>query len=165
MDGWIEWFGETEVPPDTQGRMVEVRYRASPHALEFCKDLATLHWKHKENGGDIVAYRFVGSAPSKQKELKMPDKKLADVEALLIERGQRYGVFTRHAEVSQALKDILFVYKSRDAYRPDQVEALEMICHKLGRIANGDHDYFDSWKDIAGYAKLVSDRLEKGEEK
>jgi hypothetical protein len=35
-----------------------------------------------------------------------------------------------------------------------------MICHKLGRIVNGDPNYADSWIDIAGYAKLVADRLE-----
>jgi hypothetical protein len=42
----------------------------------------------------------------------------------------------------------------------DQLEALEMICHKIGRIVNGDPNYADSWIDIAGYAKLVADRLE-----
>lgn len=42
---------------------------------------------------------------------------------------------------------------------PDQKEALEMIVHKIGRILNGDPDYADSWHDIAGYAKLVEDRL------
>ncbi len=42
----------------------------------------------------------------------------------------------------------------------DQVEALEMVCHKIGRIVNGDPDYSDSWHDIAGYAKLVADRLD-----
>ena len=35
-----------------------------------------------------------------------------------------------------------------------------MICHKIGRILNGDPDYGDSWRDIAGYALLVADRLE-----
>jgi hypothetical protein len=34
-----------------------------------------------------------------------------------------------------------------------------MIAHKIGRIINGDPDYIDSWDDIAGYAKLVADRL------
>ena len=34
-----------------------------------------------------------------------------------------------------------------------------MIAHKLGRIVNGDPNYADSWDDIAGYAKLVSDEL------
>jgi hypothetical protein len=35
-----------------------------------------------------------------------------------------------------------------------------MIAHKIGRIVNGDPRYADSWVDIAGYAKLVADRLE-----
>ena len=42
----------------------------------------------------------------------------------------------------------------------DQWEALDMILHKIARIANGDPNYADSWIDIAGYAKLISDRLE-----
>ena len=42
----------------------------------------------------------------------------------------------------------------------DQLEALDMIVHKIARIVNGDPNYSDSWVDIAGYAKLVSDRLE-----
>jgi hypothetical protein len=37
---------------------------------------------------------------------------------------------------------------------------MEMICHKMARIMNGDPNYSDSWHDIAGYAKLVADRLE-----
>jgi len=45
----------------------------------------------------------------------------------------------------------------------DQQEALEMIAHKIARILNGDPNYVDSWVDIAGYAKLVADRLAKGE--
>lgn len=43
---------------------------------------------------------------------------------------------------------------------PDQREALEMLQHKVGRILNGDPDYADSWRDIAGYAQLVADRLD-----
>lgn len=48
--------------------------------------------------------------------------------------------------------------------RDYQREAIEMICHKLARIVNGDPYYADSWTDIAGYAKLVADRLERTEE-
>lgn len=43
--------------------------------------------------------------------------------------------------------------------KPDQRECLEMIAHKIGRILNGDPHYEDSWRDIAGYATLVADRL------
>jgi len=41
-----------------------------------------------------------------------------------------------------------------------QLEAMEMILHKISRISNGDPNYADSWRDIAGYATLVADRLE-----
>lgn len=85
-----------------------------------------------------------------------------ELNAVLTERGSRYGKFTGHAQVTQDLKDVLQGHLvSRDkALAPDQREALDMICHKIGRIINGDPDYADSWIDIAGYAKLVADRLE-----
>lgn len=35
-----------------------------------------------------------------------------------------------------------------------------MIFNKVARILNGNPNYADSWVDIAGYAKLVSDRLD-----
>lgn len=78
----------------------------------------------------------------------------------LTERGNRYGKFTKHAEVTQRIKDVIFQCRARSSLAADQVEALEMIAHKIGRIVNGDPDYADSWVDIAGYAKLVADRLE-----
>lgn len=80
----------------------------------------------------------------------------------LAERGSRYGKFVDHAEVTQTLKALI---KSKmgekwDHLADDQKESLEMIAHKLGRIINGDPNYHDSWVDIAGYAKLVADRLQ-----
>ena len=84
------------------------------------------------------------------------------VDSILEERGSRYGKFKDHAEVTQKLKYILRLHMGSrfDHMESDQIEALEMICHKIGRIANGDPNYADSWVDIAGYAKLVADRLE-----
>lgn len=84
------------------------------------------------------------------------------IDQTLNERGGRYGKFKDHAEVTQTLKAII---KSKmgekwDQLADDQKESLEMIAHKLGRIINGDPNYADSWVDIAGYAKLVADRLE-----
>lgn len=87
---------------------------------------------------------------------------MSDVDATLAERGTRYGKFRYHAEVSQDLKEVMghHLVKRNKTLEPDQREALEMIAHKIGRIINGDPDYADSWVDIAGYAKLVADRLE-----
>ena len=85
-----------------------------------------------------------------------------DVTEVLTERGNRYGKFTGHANVTQDLKKVIRHHlKQRDKkLADDQMEALEMIAHKIGRVINGDPEYADSWIDIAGYAKLVSDRLE-----
>lgn len=77
---------------------------------------------------------------------------------ILDERGKRYGKFKDHAEISQRLKYV--VRDRRDVLLDDQREALEMICHKIARILNGDPNYADSWIDIAEYAQLVADRLQ-----
>lgn len=42
---------------------------------------------------------------------------------------------------------------------PMQSESLDMIAHKIGRIIAGDPNVEDHWRDIAGYATLVADRL------
>jgi hypothetical protein len=84
------------------------------------------------------------------------------VDAILDERGKRYGNFLDHARVTQRLKNVAHQFASEHNKRfdVDQAEALDMIFHKIGRILNGDPNYADSWIDIAGYAKLVADRLE-----
>jgi transposase-like protein len=84
------------------------------------------------------------------------------VDAILNERGSRYGDFMGHARITQTLKDFAYLTlrNKQKTLAPDQQEALDMIFHKIGRILNGDPDYADSWIDIAGYAKLVADRLE-----
>jgi hypothetical protein len=85
-----------------------------------------------------------------------------DVDAVLEQRGSRYGPFVLHAEITQTLKYYAnqFLRRQGKELDFDQQEALDMIFHKIGRIINGDPDYSDSWIDIAGYAKLVADRLE-----
>jgi len=78
---------------------------------------------------------------------------------VLAERGARYGRFDSHAAIAQRLKADMAVTPNWGRLAPDQREALEMIQHKVARILNGDPDYEDSWRDIAGYATLVADRL------
>jgi hypothetical protein len=87
----------------------------------------------------------------------------SDIDATLAERGKRYGDFMGHARVTQRLKAVLEdeLAQRGKFLAPDQQEAIEMILNKLGRIVNGDPNYTDSWHDIAGYAKLVEDRLNK----
>ena len=117
-----------------------------------------------------------GTTPEEMKELVFKatqgrdrtaaPKPLEGIDATLAERGSKYGKFIDHATITQKLKRVLHEHAARHdkSFALDQAEALDMICHKLGRIVNGDPDYADSWVDIAGYAKLVADRLESGKE-
>lgn len=83
-------------------------------------------------------------------------------DAILNERGSRYGTFEGHAEISQMLKGVVRQFEAKRGcdLAPDQRESLEMVMHKIARVINGDPNYSDSWHDIAGYAKLVADRLD-----
>ena len=89
-----------------------------------------------------------------------------DTNIILAERGARYGTFADNAATSQSLKRVMAQHlaKHNKELADDQWEAMEMIAHKMARIINGDTNYHDNWADIAGYAKLVSDRLETGKE-
>lgn len=76
-------------------------------------------------------------------------------------RETRYGSFANHATIAQALKHIMRREEKWHELSNHQKEALEMIAHKIARILNGDPNYIDSWHDIAGYATLVEQELEK----
>lgn len=86
---------------------------------------------------------------------------MSDISATLAERGSRYGLFIDHATLTQNIKYTFTFGKNWDYLPLDSKEALEMIAHKIGRVLNGDAEYADSWVDIAGYAKLVADRILK----
>jgi hypothetical protein len=85
-----------------------------------------------------------------------------DIDETLDARAQDYGKFIEGAEIMQMLKRIVHNYIEARGTKLafDQREAIDMIIHKLGRIINGNPDKVDTWVDIAGYAKLVADRLE-----
>ena len=93
-------------------------------------------------------------------------KKAPTVDAVLEERGKRYGSFKNQAAAAQELKNTVRVYLDRPKLDVDfntwimTNEALEMICTKMARILNGDIEYADNWIDIAGYAQLVADHLQ-----
>jgi hypothetical protein len=85
---------------------------------------------------------------------------MSQIDATLNERGNRYGQFTGHAEITQGIKRVMQNSPKWAALADDQKEALEMTAHKIGRILNGDPNYLDSWHDIIGYTRLVEQRLE-----
>lgn len=93
----------------------------------------------------------------------MPKPKYA--EPILNERQSTHGDYSLNARISQMLKrqvraGIALREKDPTALKltDPQLESLEMICLKMGRIIAGDADTKDHWDDIAGYAKLVAER-------
>ena len=84
----------------------------------------------------------------------------SDVNKTLDERGERYGKFSNHAELSQKLKQEMKKKATWWDLSPSQQESLEMIANKIARILNGDPNYADNWHDIAGYATLIDLQLQ-----
>lgn len=92
------------------------------------------------------------------------------VAQVLEERGTRYGQFINQAGIAQGLHQVLefgmqVSGKTRFDFYVDELEAINMIVNKIARIYNGDPHYSDSWRDIAGYATLVADRLDNDMQK
>ena len=83
----------------------------------------------------------------------------AAVTELLAERRRTHGDFNDHARVTQMLKAVMENEPTWRRLNDCQKEALAMIAHKIGRILAGNPDHRDHWDDIAGYAKITSERL------
>ena len=86
------------------------------------------------------------------------------VHSILAQRGARYGNFTDQAEHCLTIKGTIFGLMGIEkvqTLKSDQIEAISNIANKLARITNGDPHYDDSWRDVAGYAQLVANRLAK----
>lgn len=84
---------------------------------------------------------------------------MTETEQLLAERGKTHGDYTDHARCTQAIMRALMAEKNWDDLPDVMKESLHMFAHKMGRVVTGDPFHADHWDDIAGYAKLVSQRI------
>jgi hypothetical protein len=93
----------------------------------------------------------------------MEQEEKVTLEETLEERGNNYGEYTDICVLSQAMSKLMGQADKRSApvSQMDDVQrdSMKMIIVKMARIAVGDADFEDNWKDIQGYAKLVQDRL------
>lgn len=80
------------------------------------------------------------------------------IQKTLKQRQKTHGNFVTHAKISQDLKNVMRE-NGLDELDADQIEALEMVAHKIARILNGNPNHHDHWHDVAGYSTLVADRL------
>ena len=86
---------------------------------------------------------------------------MVDIKEILKERGENYGDFERGSNLAAAIQDAMAGGVKAVTLKPFQHQALTVIAQKISRILNGDPDYVDNWRDIAGYATLVADILEQ----
>lgn len=84
---------------------------------------------------------------------------MTSTDELLGIRGKTHGDFTLHSEITFSLKEIMEGSPGWKKLSRQQKESLHMIQHKVGRILAGDPDHKDHWADIAGYARLIEERL------
>lgn len=87
------------------------------------------------------------------------------IQDTLNSREATHGNYADHARITQKLKDAVedelgyrFARK-QPALKPTQLETLDMILHKIGRIIAGDPNNADHWHDIAGYATLCENEI------
>ncbi len=80
-------------------------------------------------------------------------------------REKIYGDFALIAEVTNNLRTAFITGRDRKPnsshFSSEMKLAVDQILLKLARIACGDSSYIDNWKDIAGYATLVQEELER----
>lgn len=80
-------------------------------------------------------------------------------EELITERKTTHGDFAENARISQTFKDTARNEKGWGNLNDVQREALDMIFLKISRVLSNNPNFNDHWDDIAGYAKLVSERI------
>jgi hypothetical protein len=84
---------------------------------------------------------------------------LTDTNQILNERGKTHGDYSDHSRITQAMKRTMYAQANWRLLSDDMRETLEMVAHKIGRVLAGNPNHQDHWDDIAGYAKLVANRL------
>lgn len=85
--------------------------------------------------------------------------KSGSVAATLQERRSTHGEFGENARCSEMIQSVLMQERNWTKLNYTQRAALRLIAQKLGRILSGNFNEQDHWKDIAGYAMLIHDRI------
>jgi len=86
-------------------------------------------------------------------------------------RNNTHGDFMDNARVSQFLKkyfrheDNRRVQRGQKRLTNTQMDSLDMMAAKIGRIFAGDPDFDDHWDDIAGYAHIANHKAGSNEER
>lgn len=99
-------------------------------------------------------------ATDAQIEKELAETTFGDINKLTDSRATTHGKFSDHARITQRLKGVIHdELRHRQARKQPpltfkELEAIEMIFHKIGRVVAGESSFRDHWDDIAGYATL-----------
>lgn len=109
-----------------------------------------------------AAAKALAEATVVAKEAIAVKAKEEEVDKVLDERESQYGSFMQSSDTAIKIKGAMHNAIARNDLHlyPDQLMSLDMIAVKISRIVNGNPAHRASWIDIAGYAKLVADRLQ-----
>lgn len=84
---------------------------------------------------------------------------MTELKDILAQRRCTHGDYTDNARVAQTLLGVMAAEPGWQRLSDVQKETMWMFAHKQARILGGDPNVHDHWDDIAGYAKLTSDRI------
>ena len=84
-----------------------------------------------------------------------------DISNLLGERQQTHGSYAEVSAICQSIKRSMRYGSGWEHLSDQQKESLEMMAMKMARILSGNANHPDHWEDIEGYARLVSNELER----
>ena len=79
------------------------------------------------------------------------------IEETLASREKTHGKYSDHARVTRRIKRVLLeeIGLCHTFLTDSQLETLDMVANKIGRIIAGNPNEPDHWHDIAGYAELI----------
>lgn len=78
---------------------------------------------------------------------------------ILKKRPATHGEYTENSRATWAIMRAMQAERGWPTLNDMARHSLYMIAHKMARIVTGNPDTEDHWDDIAGYAKLVADRI------
>lgn len=163
---WHDHDGSAERPEQSKGlASLDVQFSGGAIGLQVSPSYVNWtrvkKWKRTDTIEETLA--AIGLRASNPSAPAAPDPiNHNDVQSTLNERGKTHGDFGVQAATSQLLKHALRCTTTFDRLAADQREALETLMMKVSRILNGNPDEPDHWRDIAGYATLVENRLVHG---
>jgi hypothetical protein len=141
------------IAPDKSDKEIARRVRCHPSYVRYVRIK-----EHEREDKSLKSEGLIAPSTEPAPEPVVED----ELDTVLDKRASTYGSFMQSANVAIRLKSVMHntIAKGDLHLMPDQMLALDMIAVKISRILAGNPGHRDSWLDIAGYAKLVADRLE-----